>query len=200
MGRVTGRPRSRAILSTQFTSTIAEGIMFPSVTAFSRFTFAVIVVAGSGASALAGQDLPRRRWTVTAGFTGLRTSGQGDVVYGPELGIRRDFGPRWGVELRASVPTLDADEDTDDGAGAIDVGPTLTFAKQKTEFGLSGGATLFIVGHRGELADGGIGGFIAGHATAWLNESIGAVAGANLRVSGRGNQYPGLSAGLAVRF
>ena len=121
-------------------------------------------------------------------------------MYGPELGIRRDFGSRWGVELRASLPVLDTDQGTDDGAAALDLGPTLTFASEKGELGLSAGATAFLVGDRGELVDGGIGGFVGGHATAWLSGNVGAVAGAKVRVSGGGSAYPSLSVGLAVRF
>jgi hypothetical protein len=159
-----------------------------------------VVLAGSQVPGLAAQGLPHRPWTVTGAFTGLRTGGIGGWVYGPELGIRRDFGPRWGVELRASLPVLDADQGTDDGAAALDLGPTLTFATDKGEFGISAGATAFLVGDRGELIDGGIGGFVGGHATAWLGENLGAVAGAKVRLSRGGSAYPSLSAGLAVRF
>ena len=165
-----------------------------------RFAFLVLVLAGSQVPALAAQGVPHRPWTVTAAFTGLRTGGVGGWVYGPELAIRRDFGPRWGVELSASLPVLDTEQYTDDGAGALDLGPTLTFATDKREFGLSAGATAFLVGDRGELVDGGIGGFVGGHATAWLTPSIGAVVGAKVRVSGGGSAYPSLSAGLAARF
>jgi hypothetical protein len=165
-----------------------------------RFVFVVLVLAGWQVPALAAQGLRHRPWTVTAAFTGLRTGGVGGWVYGPELGIRRDFGPRWGVELSASLPVLDTEQYTDDGAGALDFGPTLTFATDKREFGLSAGATAFLVGDRGELVDGGIGGFVGGHATAWLTPSIGAVVGAKVRVSGGGSTYPSLSAGVAVRF
>ena len=174
--------------------------MFRSANLCHRFAFLVLVLAGSQVPALAAQGLPHRPWTVTAAFTGLRTGGIGGWVYGPELGIRRDFGPRWGVELRASLPVLDTDQGTDDGAAALDLGPTLTFATDKGEFGLSAGATAFLVGDRGELVDGGIGGFVGGHATAWLTPSVGAVAGAKVRLSGGGSAYPSLSAGLAVRF
>ena len=121
-------------------------------------------------------------------------------MYGPELGIRRDFGPRWGVQLRASLPVMDTEQYADDGAAALDLGPTLTFATEKAEFGLSAGATAFLVGDRGELVDGGIGAFVGGHATAWLSGSIGATAGADVRVSGGGEAYPSLSVGLALRF
>jgi hypothetical protein len=174
--------------------------MLRSANACHRFAFLVVALAGLQVPSLVAQGLPHRPWTVTADFTGLRTGGVGGWVYGPELGIRRDFGPRWGVELRASLPVLDTDQGTDDGAAALDLGPTLTFATDKGELGLSVGATAFLVGDQGEFVDGGIGGFVGGHATAWLSGNVGAVAGAKVRVSGGGAAYPSLSAGLAVRF
>ncbi len=173
--------------------------MLPSANTLCRCAL-LLGLAASLAPALAAQDAPRRPWTLTATFTGLRTGGLAGVVYGPELGIRRDFGPRWGVQLRASLPVMDTEQYSDDGAAALDLGPTLTFATEKAEFGLSAGATAFLVGDRGELVDGGIGAFAGGHATAWLSRSIGATAGADVRVSGGGEAYPSLSVGLAVRF
>ena len=98
------------------------------------------------------------------------------------------------------LPVFDIDQSPGDGAAALDLGPTLTFPTGKGELGLSAGATAFLVGDYGEFTDGGIGGFVAGHATAWLSGNLGAVAGAMVRVSGRGGAYPSLSAGLAVRF
>ena len=160
----------------------------------------LVMLAGSGVRAAAAQTSPHRAWTLTAAFTGVRIGNESGVVYGPELSLRRDFGPRWGAELRASLPVLDAARYSDDGAAALDLGPTLTFRTAKAEFGVAAGATAFLVGDRGELADGGIGGFASGHATAWLSERVGAVAGATVRVSGAGNAYPGLSVGLAFRF
>jgi hypothetical protein len=165
-----------------------------------RFGFLVVVLAGSQVPALAAQGLPHRPWTVTAAFTGLSTGGSSGLVYGPELGIRRDFGPHWGVELSASLPVLDSEQYSDDGAAALDLGPALTVATEKGEFGLSAGATAFLVGDRGELVDGGIGGFFGGHGTAWLTSNLGVVAGAKVRVSREGGTYPSLSVGLAVRF
>ena len=170
--------------------------------AFHRFAFLVVILTGSLVPAVAvAQAAPARPWTITATFTGLRTGGSSGVVYGPELAIRRDFGPRWGVQLRASLPVLDTQQYGDDGAVALDLGPTLTFvATEKAEFGLSAGATAFLVGDRGELVDAGIGIFAGGHATTWLSKAIGVVVGADVRVSGGGDTYPSLSAGLAVRF
>lgn len=158
------------------------------------------MLAVAWASGLAAQTPNHQPWTITAAFTGLRTGGESGVVYGPELAIRRDFGPQWGVELRASLPVLDVDRGTDDGAGAIDLGPTLSFKTDRTELGLAAGATAFLVGDGGELVDGGIGAFFGGHATAWFGQNVGGTFGANVRVSGRGDTYPSLSAGLAFRF
>ncbi len=174
--------------------------MFRRANPLHRFVFLVVALAGWRVPALAAQAAPSRPWTITAAFTGLRTGATGGWVYGPELDIRRDFGAHWGVGLRAALPVLDTDPGSDDGAAAIDLGPTLAFSSAKREFGLSAGATAFLVGDRGELIDGGIGGFASGHATAWLTESIGAVAGVTVRIAGGGDAYPSLSAGLAVRF
>jgi hypothetical protein len=174
--------------------------MLRSINCCHRIVFLVVAMTGSPLAALVAQDLPHRSWTVTADLTGLRTGGVGGWAYGPELGIRRDFGPRWGLELRASLPAFNADPGTGGGAGALDLGPTLTSVTGKRELGLSAGATAFLVGDDGELIDGGIGGFVAGHATAFLSGHVGAVAGAMVRVSGGGAVYPSLSAGLAVRF
>jgi hypothetical protein len=173
--------------------------MFRSANPCHRFAFLVLLLAGSQVPALGAQGQPQRPWTVTAAFTGLRTGGDGGWLYGPELGIRRDIGPRWGVELRASLPLVDADG-TDDDAGFLDLGPTLRFASDQGEFVFSAGATAFLVGGRGEFVDGGIGGFFGGQGTVWLSKHVGAVAGARARLSGGGTVYPSLSAGLAVRF
>ena len=167
---------------------------------FHRFALLVLVLAGLPVRAVVAQGLPHRPWTITADFTGLRTGGNSGWVYGPELAIRRDFGPRWGVELSASLPVFDTEQYSDDGAAALDLGPTLTVASDKGEFGFSAGATAFLVGDAAELVDGGIGGFFGGHGTAWLTPSLGAVVGAKVRVSREGSAYPSLSVGLAVRF
>lgn len=178
--------------------------MLRSANPFHRFAFLVVVLAGSQIPALAAQELPLRPWTVTVAFTGLRTDGASGWLYGPELGIRRDFGrdigPRWGVELRASLPALDTDAGTDDGAAFLDLGPTLRLASDKGEFVLSAGATAFLVADRGELSDGGIGGFFGGQGTLWLSKQLGAVAGARARLSGGGSVYPSMGVGLALRF
>jgi hypothetical protein len=197
---VTVRLRRQVILLVRFTHTLAQGTLMQTAKSFCCFAFAIAALAGSGASALIAQAAPARPWTITATFTGLRTGGSSGVVYGPELAIRRDFGPRWGVQLRASLPVLETEQYTDDGAAALDLGPTLKFATEKAEFGLSAGATAFLVGDRGELVDGGIGVFVGGRATTWLSKAIGVVAGADVRISGGGHVYPSLSGGLTARF
>lgn len=160
----------------------------------------VTLLTGWQASALHAQAASPRPWNVTAAFTGLRTGATAGWVYGPEFGIRRDFGRHWGVGLRAALPVFDTEPYADDGAAAIDLGPTLTFATGKAEFGFSAGATGFLVANGGELSGGGIGAFAGGQATAWLIQSVGAVVSANVRVAGGGAAFPSLSAGLAVRF
>lgn len=174
--------------------------MFRRANSVHRFAFLVAVITGWRAEVLYAQATGRGSWTVTAAFTGLRTGATAGWVYGPELGIRRDFGAHWGVGLRAALPVFDAEPYTDDGAAAIDLGPTLTFPTDKAEFGFSAGATGFLVGDGGELIGGGIGAFAGGHATAWLSRTVGAVVSADVRIAGDGAAYPSLSAGLAVRF
>ena len=174
--------------------------MLRSANGFHRFALLLLVLAGLPVRAAVAQGLPHRPWTITADFTGLRIGGRSGWVYGPELGIRRDFGPRWGLELTASLPVLDTEQYADNGAAALDLGPTLTLANNKGELGFSAGATAFLVGDASELVDGGIGGFFGGHGTAWLTPSLGAVVAAKVRVSGEGSAYPSLSLGLAVRF
>jgi hypothetical protein len=174
--------------------------MLPNAKSFRHFALLLAALAGWQASALRAQAAPSRPWTLTASFTALSPGGGEGWFYGPELGIRRDFGAHLGVGLRAALPVFETDPGTDDGAAAIDLGPTLTFRGARSEFGLAAGATGFLVGGGGELIDGGIGGFASGHATAWLTQSLGAVAGATVRISGSGEAYPSLSAGLTVRF
>jgi hypothetical protein len=174
--------------------------MLRSANGFHRFALLLLVLAGLPVRAAVAQGLPLRPWTITADFTGLRIGGSSGWVYGPELGIRRDFGPRWGLELTASLPVLDTEQYADNGAAALDLGPTFTLANNKGELGFSAGATAFLVGDASELVDGGIGGFFGGHGTAWLTPSLGAVVAAKVRVSGQGSAYPSLSLGLAVRF
>lgn len=160
----------------------------------------VLLFVAAAASVADAQSAPRSPWTLTAAFTGLRTGATAGWLYGPELGIRRDFGPRWGVLLRASLQVLDTEVFTDDGAAAMDVGPTLTFASGKVEYGLAAGATGLLVSDVGELIASGLGAFADAHATVGLSRTFGLVAGTNVRIAGDGSTYPSLSLGVAARF
>ena len=62
------------------------------------------------------------------------------------------------------------------------------------------GATAFLVGDGGELTGGGIGPFVAGHATRWLSPGLGLTAGGTLRVGSAGGVFTSLSAGLSLRL
>jgi len=67
-----------------------------------------------------------------------------------------------------------------------------------TEFGASLGATGFLVGDQSELTGGGVGLYLATHATGWLTRGFGLTAGANLRTAV--GTFPGAYAGVALRF
>jgi hypothetical protein len=136
--------------------------------------------------------LPRPRWTLTGLFEVLH-AGADSWGYGPALGVRRDFGPSWGVELRAALPAFN-----DRGGGAIDLAATYTSIRGSTELGGSLGATGFLVGDGSELTGGGVGLYLAAHATDWLTRGFGLTAGANLRTAV--GTFPGGYAGVAVRF
>lgn len=167
---------------------------------FARLAFMVIAVTVGCATGLTAQT-PSRPWKLTAAFTGLRVGGSTKWVYGPELGLRRDIGARWGLGLRASLPILDTAPFSDDGAAALDFGPTLTFmASDRGELGLAAGVTAFLVGDAGELTDGGIGAFADAHGTVWVTPALGVTAGAAGRIASGNTVYPSLSAGLALRF
>jgi hypothetical protein len=136
--------------------------------------------------------LPRPRWTLS-GLLEVLHAGADSWGFGPALGIRRDFNSPWGVELRAALPAFNGS-----GGGAIDLAATYTSITHNTEFGASLGATGFLVGDGSELTGGGVGVYIAGHATGWLTRGFGLTAGANLRTAV--GTFPGAYAGLAVRF
>src|SRR5512138_3362919 len=165
-----------------------------------RFAFLVLTLTAIHAASAAAQAERPRPWTFTAAFTGFHTGSSSGWLFGPELSLRRDVGAHWGVGLRASLPVLDAEPYADDGAAAIDLGPTYTIRSAKAEFGLSAGPTAFLVGDGGELLDAGIGAYADAHATAWFTPGLGAVVGGTLRLANDGDAYPSLSAGLALRF
>jgi hypothetical protein len=137
-------------------------------------------------------------------YTGLWIGDAKRWYVGPELGIRRDFGLHWGVGLLLSVPGFNPVQGPNNTAAALDLGPTFTFVGRQAEFGITAGATGFVVISGGGLLHGGVDPFTGGHATAWITDHVGATISAKLRVaSGAGagaGAYPSLSAGLAVRF
>jgi hypothetical protein len=152
-----------------------------------------LVTTAAMARALHAQAEPRPRWTLGGTTEVLRASRDAWGV-GPSLGIRRDFGPRWGVELRAALPAFGGDA----GGAAIDLAATWVHFAGVTELGASLGGTGFLVGDNSELIGGGVGVYAAVHATRWLTRGFGLTAGASLRTAIGG--YPGAYAGLALRF
>lgn len=162
--------------------------------AFAGLLAIVLVAPTANAQRSGPAGLRQPPWTLTGSFEMLRV-GQESWGSGPAFGIRRDFGPRWGVELRAALPAFGS---TGDGGGAIDLAATYTSVKAATEFGGALGATGFLVGDASELTDGGIGLYLAAHATRWLTHAVGLTVGANLRTAS--GAYPGVYGGLAVRF
>jgi hypothetical protein len=160
------------------------------VSLFSLLTGVLVIPAAHG------QDTavpPLPRWTLS-GLLEVVHAGADSWGFGPALSLRHDFGSRWGVELRAALPALGNDA----GAGAIDLAATYTSIAGATEFGASLGATGFLVGDQSELTGGGVGLYLAGHATGWLSRGFGLTGGANLRTAN--GTIPGLYAGVALRF
>jgi hypothetical protein len=149
---------------------------------------------------LPAQSPELRSWTMTGAFTGFGGGELDRWLFGPDLGVRYDIGTHWGVGLRLSLPVFDSAPYSDDGAVAQDLGPTRTARGARSEAGLSVGATAFLVGDGGELTDGGIGPFVAGHATRWLSPALGLTGGATIRVGASGGVFTSLSAGLSLRL
>jgi hypothetical protein len=174
--------------------------MFPLVKSLSRMALLAVVAVAARPTRLPAQSPEPRRWTVNGAFTGFGGGGLGRWLFGPEAGVRYDFGPRWGIGLGVSLPVLDRQPYSDDGAVALDLGPTWTARGAKSEVGLAAGATAFLVGDGGELADGGIGPFVAGHATRWLSPGLGLTGGAALRIGSAGGVFTSVSAGLSLRL
>ena len=158
---------------------------------------AVLVTTATGTSALRAQTEAggerRPSWTLTAAAEVL-SIGPGALGVGPSLGIRRDFGSRWGVELRAALPAFGDNA----GGAAVDLAATWVHFDGATELGASLGGTGFLVGDDSELIGGGVGVYVAVHATRWLTRGFGVTAGASLRTAI--GAYPGAYAGVAVRF
>jgi hypothetical protein len=154
----------------------------------------VLVAPTANAQGSGPVDLRQPAWTLTGSLEMLRV-GPESWGSGPTLGIRRDFGPTWGVELRTALPAFGS---TGGGGGAIDLAATYTGVKGATELGAALGATGFLVGDDSELTGGGIGLYLAAHATSWLTHAFGLTVGANLRTAS--GAYPGAYGGMAVRF
>ena len=166
-----------------------------------RFTVIAVFLAALIATPAAAQS--DRGWVISPGVSILRVSNQvGGWGVGPSLALRRDFGagggvaPRWGVELTAALPAFGPN-----GAGGVaaDLGPAVTWDRRGGEAGLAAGLSALLVGNDSELVGGGIGGFVSGHATAWLSEALGVFAEVRLRAAGVGGAYVSGSAGLAIR-
>jgi hypothetical protein len=171
----------------------------PSSRALRSAAFAAILTSALLVPAAHAQDVvptvpPAARWTLT-GLLEVMHAGADSWGFGPALGIRRDFGPGWGVELRAALPTFGPSES---GGGAIDLAATYTTITRATEVSVSLGATGFLVGDQSELTGGGVGLYVAGHATGWVSRGFGVTGGANLRTAV--GTFPGAFAGVVFRF
>jgi hypothetical protein len=168
---------------------------------FNCIALLITVSVATMPAALTAQEPALRHWTLTGSLTAL---GGGDLdgwAVGPELGLRYDFGPQWGIVLRASLPVFDAADYSDEGAAALDLGATWTHRGARSEVGFALGASAFLVGEAGELTDGGIGPFAAGQVTRWLSPTLGLTGGATVRIgSADGGIFPSLSAGLSLRL
>jgi len=140
----------------------------------------------------AASFLPQPRWTLSAWLEVVH-AGTASWGFGPALGLRRDFGETWGVELRTALPAFGTG-----GAAAIDLAATYTSIRGTTELGASLGATGFLAGDQSELTGGGVGLYAAAHATGWLSRGFGLTGGANLRTAV--GTFPGAYAGVAWRF
>ena len=154
---------------------------------------AILVTTVAVTPALRAQTGRRPRWTLGGATEVLRVTRTAWGV-GPSLGLRRDFGPSWGVELRAALPAFGRDA----GGAAIDLAATWVHFEGAAELGASLGGTGFLVGDNSELIGGGVGVYAAVHATRWLSPGFGITAGASLRTAL--GAYPGAWAGVAVRF
>jgi hypothetical protein len=162
--------------------------------AFAALLASSLVASTAHAQRSNPPDQRQPPWTLTGSLELLRV-GPESWGAGPAIGIRRDFGPAWGMELRTALPAFGS---TGGGGGAIDLAATYTRVKGVTELGAALGATGFLVGDDSELTDGGIGLYLAAHATRWLTRGFGLTVGANLRTAA--GAYPGVYGGVAVRF
>ena len=162
--------------------------------AFVGLLASVLVARTANAQRSDPVHLRQPSWTLTGSLEMLHV---GPELWGagPTLGIRRDFGPVLGVELRTALPAFGS---TGGGGAAIDLAATYTSIRRATEVGGALGASGFLVGDDSGLTDVGIGVYLAAHATSWLTHGLGLTVGANLRTAS--GAYPGVYGGIAVRF
>jgi hypothetical protein len=153
---------------------------------------ALVVPIAQAQDSSATTQPPHPRWTLS-GLLEVLHAGADSWGFGPALGIRHDFGPVWGVELRAALPAFNGS-----GGAAIDLAATYTGFRRSIELGASLGATGFLVGDGSELTGGGVGLYVAAHATSWLSRGFGLTGGVNLRTAV--GTFPGAYAGVALRF
>ena len=167
--------------------------LLPSAAIAALLASTLLVPAGNAQDSVPAVP-PQPRWTLTASLEAVH-AGADSWGFGPALGIRHDFQSRWGVELRAALPAFGPN---DSGAGAIDLAATYTSIEGSTELGASLGATGFLVGDGSELTGGGVGLYVAAHATSRLTRGFGLTGGANLRTAV--GAFPAGYAGVALRF
>src|SRR3954470_9906366 len=160
--------------------------------ALAALLLSALPVAVASAQDSAAPQLPQRRWTLSAVLEVVRAGAEA-WGRGPALALRHDFEKTWGVELRAALPAFGTG-----GAAALDLAATYTTFREATEFGASLGATGFLAGDQSELTGGGVGLYIAAHATGWLFRGFGLTGGANLRTAV--GTFPAAYAGMAFRF
>ncbi len=130
--------------------------------------FAALLLSASALSAAHAQDsarapIPQPSWTLSTLLEVLRADANSWGI-GPTVAIRHDFQSKWGVELRAALPAFNGS-----GGAALDLAATYTSITKSTELGGSLGATGFLVGDQSELTGGGVGLYLAAHATGWLS-------------------------------
>jgi hypothetical protein len=159
--------------------------------------FAALLLSASDLSAAQAQDsahapLSQPSWTLSTLLEVLHADANSWGI-GPTVAIRHDFQSKWGVELRAALPAFNGS-----GGAALDLAATYTSITRSTELGGSLGATGFLVGDQSELTGGGVGLYLAAHATGWLSRGFGLTGGAKLRTAI--GTFPAAFAGVALRF
>jgi hypothetical protein len=161
-------------------------------TAFALLIATTLLVPAAHAQDSLSTVPPQPPWTLSGLFEVIRVNPDSWGI-GPALGIRRDFGHRLGIELRAALPAFNGS-----GGAAIDLAATYTYIKRAAEFGASLGGSGFLVGDQSELTGGGVGLYAAVHASRWLSRGFGITGGINFRTAI--GSYTGGYAGVAFRF